>query len=346
VLTLDHNQVPSTQTNFPVVAWNGFTLGSSRIQNASCFDVIFTGDSAGTTKIPWEVESCNQSTGAMVAHFLVASLSSSADTKVYVSYDNGSVSTAQNTGANGPTHVWDSNYVRVYHLADNAATTAVVDSTTTQNGVSTANTSTLQAAGEVNGSLNLGTSDYFSQGGALAFTGATAAWTLSAWFKTTAGDAQIFGLQNNSTRDPVIDLGIGQSILCGGLCNGSGSPGFYVQDNTASGGAGNNTTVTALNDGAWHYLVLTRDSSKNLKVYADCSGTPVFTATDTMGTGQTFDLVGGNIGEDTIFFGARSSTMAMDEARISITNRSANWITAECNNQKLGSSFIAVGGEQ
>ena len=52
MLTIDHLQVPSTQTNFPVVA--RVSLGASRIQNSLCYDFIVTSDTSGATPIPWK----------------------------------------------------------------------------------------------------------------------------------------------------------------------------------------------------------------------------------------------------------------------------------------------------
>jgi hypothetical protein len=124
---------------------------SSRIQNASCFDVIFTSDSSGTTKIPWEVESCNQSTRAMVAWFLVSSMSSSADTKVYVHYDNGSISAPENTGGNAPAAIWDSNFKAVWHLGD-GTTLSGFDSTT--NAVTLTKYGATATTGELDGAVS------------------------------------------------------------------------------------------------------------------------------------------------------------------------------------------------
>jgi hypothetical protein len=283
VLTIDHTQIPSTLTNFPVTAWNSFTLGASRIQNASCFDVIFTSDSAGTTKIPWEIESCVQATGAIVAHFLDASASSTVDGKFYVSYQNAAISTAQNTAGNAPTAVWDSSYKRVYHMANNAATTTVTDSTTTANGTSVNNTSTMQNPGELGGSFTFASTDRVSVA-PITFTGATAAWTLSAWIKTSAGDMQIFGFRSSVNAQPVLDIVVGNNAISN---SGTGKPAFLVRDDAGNGLTGAPVAAAAVNDNAWHYLVASRDSSKSILIYID--GSVVVSGADTMTTSTTFD---------------------------------------------------------
>ncbi len=332
-LTIDHTQIPSNQTNFPVTIWNGFTLGAGKIQNVSCFDVIFISDSTGTTLIPWEVESCNQATGVMVVHFLDAAASSTVDGKFYISYGNAAIVIAQNTGANGPTHVWDANYVRVYHLADNAATTTVVDSTATAvNGTSSSNTSAFQGAGELNGSFNYGvnTHNYFTAGN-LAFTGATATWSIECWFKFTGVAPILVGLRNSTNAQPIIDVQLDGTTF---FAN------FTIRADDSSG-LTNATGATALNDGNWHHIVITRTSAKLDTLYVDAINET--SATDTMTSGQTFDTTYSAFAKDIYNFNFAPDIQ--DEVRVSTVDRSANWITAEYNNQKPASTFITIGSE-
>jgi hypothetical protein len=62
-LTIDHTKCGSANSSgFPVlVSINHSTLkdlahGGHVFYNTTGYDIIFTSDSAGTTKIPWEVE--------------------------------------------------------------------------------------------------------------------------------------------------------------------------------------------------------------------------------------------------------------------------------------------------
>src|SRR5580658_7008317 len=97
-LTINSSQVGgATLSNFAVLTENAsgpLTLGAPRIQNSNCYDVVFTSDSAGALRIPWEMESCTPSTGAVIAWVKVASISASANTTFYVSYDNPFILTA------------------------------------------------------------------------------------------------------------------------------------------------------------------------------------------------------------------------------------------------------------
>ena len=60
----------------------------------------------------------------------VPTVSASANTVIYMWYDNPDISTTQSNA----TGTWDSNYQAVWHMADNAASTTIVDSTTQNNG--------------------------------------------------------------------------------------------------------------------------------------------------------------------------------------------------------------------
>lgn len=84
------------------------------------YDLIFTSDSGGTTKIPWEVESYDGAAGTLLA-WVKTTCNHTTDQVIYVFYGDSGVNTAQNTGSFTPANVWDSNYKTVLHMADNAA---------------------------------------------------------------------------------------------------------------------------------------------------------------------------------------------------------------------------------
>src|ERR1035437_8448915 len=112
-LTIDHTKCGSANSSsFPVlVSLSDATFKdashSGHVQSSSGYDIIFTSDSAGTTKIPWEIESYDNVNGVLVAWVNVATVSHTVDTVIYVFYGDASISTAQNTGTKGPTNVWD-----------------------------------------------------------------------------------------------------------------------------------------------------------------------------------------------------------------------------------------------
>lgn len=317
MLTLDHLQVPSTQTNFPVAV--AATLGSSRLQNAACFDLIFTSDSSGSTKIPWEIESCNQGTGAIVAWVLVASLSSSSDTKVYVHYQNASISTAQNTGGNAPTAVWDSNFKAVWHNN----TTSGADSTS--NAVNLTNHGAAATTGVIGGAVQYTIAGPNYQDGSTTPTGSTADnFTLSAWVYPT-----------NNTTD------LQDAIYSGGPSTGFGiairSNGDWHIDmlNVTLFDTGAAVTVNA-----WQYLVLQRVSGTSTLYVNNVAAPSTTTATPNPFCCGNYMSIGGEANGLNYFYDGR-----VDEVRTSQSVRSADWMTCEYNNQKPSSTFVSVGSE-
>jgi hypothetical protein len=104
-----------------------------------------------------------------------------------------------------------------------------------------------------------------------------------------------------------------------------------------SGGVGYFDTATILSVNNWYYVVGTYNSATNaLNVFINGS------LDANSGTG-----VGGLVSStDPVYIGNSGSnffTGTIDESRISNTARSADWITAEYNNQKASSAFLSVG---
>ena len=324
VLTVDRTQVGgSTLTNFPVLVQA--TLGSSRINNANCYDVIYTSDSGGTTPVPWEQESCTQSTGAVIAWVLCASCSASANTVLYVSYDNASISTAQNTGANGPTHVWDSSYQAVWHFP-NGSTLTTNDSTSNAHNLT--NTGSVAAtSGQIDGAALFSGSNHLDTASNAMISGAsqiaiecwvnyTGSSNLADWFMQYTSS----GLYAEATGgNTLIEFGVGSASNRGDFALPSGLTHFVmVYDGTQSTNA---TRLTLWYNG----------------VQQTASG---FTGT----IPASFPAVTGPFvlaSQDVARFAG-----VFDEFRVSVgTARSAAWITASYNNQKTSSTFLTVGSE-
>src|SRR5437660_4509790 len=112
-ITIDHTKVPNTdQSNFPVLltgtyAYLATISNGGNVTSNNGYDIIFTSDAAGTTVLPYERESYNYFTGAVLFWVKAPTLSHTTDTVVYMFYGNGAVTTDQSN----KTGVWDSNYV-------------------------------------------------------------------------------------------------------------------------------------------------------------------------------------------------------------------------------------------
>lgn len=316
-LTVDHTQVGgSTLTNFAVLVQA--TLGASRIQNVNGFDVVFTSDAGGTTLIPWEMESVNQSTGAIVAWVLGASVSSSVNTVLYVSYDNVSITTAQNTGGLAPANVWDASYAGVWHLANPSS---LVDSTS--NNITTTNNGTTATAGEINGGVaGNGTSEYVSMAGAAGLN-LNRSFTISGWVNRSSAI---------SGSEAVVSANTNSWYL------GTFTDHFrFLKSQVAD--LGSNTT--GLTTGTWYYIVVTIGAGTPFTGTFYLNGSPDGTFSSSVTFSQFgAETIGADVGGISDWY-----TGTEDEIRVSNVVRSAGQITAEYNNQVSGSTFVAVGGE-
>jgi len=121
-ITIDHDQVPSAQTNFPVLI--NLSSDNELKTNAKSdgSDIAFV-DSTESTQYHHEIEHYKSSTGRLVAWVNVTSLSAVADTTLYMYY--GYAAASNQTVKTG---VWDSNYVSVWHL-EGSNHNSITDST-------------------------------------------------------------------------------------------------------------------------------------------------------------------------------------------------------------------------
>jgi len=316
-LTVNGSQVGgSTLTNFGVLV-NG-TLGASRIQNSSCYDVIFTSDPAGTAKIPWEVEECTQSTGAIVAWAGLSSISPSANTTFYISYGNSSVSTAQNTGSYQPCNVWDSNYARVFHLG-NGATLSLSDSTC--NSYNLTNSGLVAGIGQVDGGAVGNTTS--ASGPDTGLPSGGAARTLETWFNMSS-------------------FSVGHDLLQ----FGTSGTNHELQNVAISGnqlawfGWSDDFTVSyAFTVGTWYYFAGTYDGTSTATMYINNASLGTHSmAWNTTLNGTLY------LGKDT-YGGSQYLLGTMDELRISKIQRSTGYLTAQWNQMQTGSTFLTIGSE-
>lgn len=313
-VTIDHTKVPSTQTNFPVLVSvtdaDLKTVGNGGyVQNSSGYDIGFYSDSGLTTKLDWETERYIATTGEVVYWVRIASLSSSTDTVFYMAFGDSGISTDQSN----KTGVWDSNFKGVWHLPD-GTTLGVTDSTSNaNNGTNSGATAT---TGKIDGGMAVTGGQYFS-----VPLGAGFPWTLSAWIKPsgTSGHRGFWGAPYLSTAALEIRLVDGNNKI--NILHSNVS-----SDYTSSGSA---------SSGSWTKVDVTVDGSGNFNVYINGALDGSYTNATAFSQTSTFIGVRNEYGE---FFEG-----SIDDPKISDSVRSANWITAEYNNQSSPSTFEAFG---
>lgn len=334
-VTIDHTKCGSSNSSSFTVAfvgtyaWLATVANSGYVQSASGYDIVFSTDQS--TILNFERVSWTASTGACEFHVSVATVSHSADTVLYIYYGNSSVTTDQQNASS----TWDSHFMLVEHMADNAANTNVVDSTSHgYTGTNAANTSTKSTAAEIgNGLTYNGTTDYTQIGYQANLN--TAKFTVSAWVKVSGGSGTYRAIA--SSRDS----------------SGSNSKGWILyanSNNFFSGWMGINdgggdwnaaTSSSTITNGNWYLVHFTYDGTTGT-LYVN--GSSVATKTSTYVQNTTYNTrVGAGQNETSAGFFFNG---VLDEVRYADTNRSADWITTEYNNQSAPSTFYTIGSQQ
>ena len=318
-ITLTHTQVSNTdQAGFPVLIAGTYpelatAANGGKVTNANGYDIIFTSDANGFSRLNFERESYSAN-GQVVFWVRVPNLSHTTDTVIYAFYGNTAVTTDQSNKSG----TWDSNFRATYHLGE--STGPYQDSTANANATA-GNSSPTQVNGKI--------------GKAQQFNAANSQY-LGAQNTVTSGNALMLEGWLNVTSpagNPVVIDNREQTALRGGVLYldtaASNHAAFYINN------VANIEGTVNLADGAWHHLVGTYDGA-TMKLYVD--GSLVKT-----GIGGTFaGFVPG-----TILLGRASGTSTytnglVDEVRVSSVARSADWVATEYSNQNNPASFYSV----
>jgi uncharacterized RmlC-like cupin family protein len=308
-----------------------------KLANASGFDFIFTSDNAGLHAIAYERAIQNVTTGAAELWVRIASLSSSADTKIYLFYHNPTVSTDQSSHAN----VWDGNYVAVHHLSTLTGTYVTApDSTGNGNNL----------ASRLSAALPVGTNGVV--GGGANFSG-TAAFDCNTPTCSAAGG---FPSAAPFTLEGWFNVN-GQSTVGGAYCIGANTQGerwevWWSGSDWAIEGTNVVVSFPGVARTGWHRIVTVLPSGQTTyigaKVYVDGVSQ---TLVNNLNGGTTVNIVNGGSDSYNVsglcgtLFLTSSFTGLEDEIRISKTERSQDWVTTDYNNESNPGMFYAVGSE-
>jgi hypothetical protein len=320
-------------TNFPVLVSctctylktgaNGGQIQKTATLNGQTVpvDLIFTSDAAGQTLLNWEVASYNASTGAIEVWVKIPTLSATADTVIYMWYNNANIAA---TYLGSATSAWDANYQAIYHLPDGTTLSANDSTSNANNGTNHSGTA---ATGQIDGAISLnGTSQYASVADAASLR--LSNFTLSAWVNfssVTASYNTILEKSSNGTTDNYYMLYHSSTLECGFTTGGS-----TFHSHTSA------WTPTA---GTWYHVVCTYDGAHMITYVNGVSTSASETNTPNTSAGG-LDLGASTYNNNNNWF--RGS---IDEARISAIARSADWIKTEYTNQNSPSTFTAVGSQ-
>lgn len=320
-ITIDYTRTGTgPHTNFPVlVSITDADLQSKALANGN--DVLFT-LSDGTTKLDHEIESYASGTGTLVAWVEIPSLSSTANTVIYMYYGYTSAASQQNV--NG---TWNTNYRGVWHLNNDSFSDA------TSTGNNAVNSGTVNsAAAKVAGGRSFATNGSYMRVPTSGWSASNG--TVSLWINSNAFSGSrhqyIFGHTTQPSYANRIQL--------------------YTDDaggNFDLGLGGSHTVATAMQAfaaGQWYYVTLTW-SGGNYNVYVNGAARASGTYTN-LTTLHSFAHIGKQGNEVNPGSPDESFDGFMDEVRVSNTARSAGWILTEYNNQNSPSTFYSIGTEQ
>jgi len=343
-VTIDSSQVPSTQTDFPVLVKLDSDSDLASDAQADADDILFT-SSNGTTKLSHEIEDFNSETGALAAWVKVPSLSGSASTTLYLYYGNAGASSQQDVN-----NVWDVNFLMVQHLNESPANdvNGHNDSTSNDNDGMPKNfdgtsTSTTNADGNIDGAdVFDGTDDYVDLPASSSIV-ASEPFTLSAWIITDTQQGTW------DTEGRIINLhraggsySSGAAIYAGGPAGDQGGDAddicYIYYTGVEHKWLCYQTTSPVYHDGSGHLISVTHDGS-TAKLYYD--GVEVATRSDSFGDLGTATAKIGSFNTTTRLFEG-----TIDEARISNKVRDVNWISTSYNNQASPSTFLSLGSEE
>jgi RHS repeat-associated protein len=359
-IVIDHTKIPNTDlTNFPFLFNTtdpslATTANGGQVTSSSGYDIFFSTDPNGLSKLDHELEEYDPVHGQVIAWVRIPNLSHTTDTVLYMFYGNPNIIASQQNS----TAVWDSDYTAVYHMAT-VGTSGTTDSTVNRNN-SLAISSVTAASGEIDGAggfngtsssiqipetdfPNFPTGQYSNVG--LPASGGPSGFSTSfgLWFKTaSAGGILMQSTNLTCTFYVLVTCSTTGPIQAGDTPAGSWDPFMYVDDNGKLN-AGGLVSPIAYNDNNWHFAVWTLATSGSDSLYVDGQN---------VASGQ--GGVGGYAPDYAYFLGATYTQQAsegnwdwlyfngsIDEVTVSDIPRSSDWIQTEYNNQKSPATFYS-----
>ena len=290
------------------------------------FDIYFSADPQGTTRLAHEVELYTPDTGTLTAWVKIPSLVPT--TVIYLHYGDPAITTSQEAVS----EVWSGGFAFVMHLED------LTDATGHSTSLGSQNVTT--AGGKLDQAMAFnGVSSQLGAGSATAIDDVFAAGgTAEGWFYANSYGESSYGRlfdkgEENGWGIYVANVGgIALQALAfrhGGL---GGSIGSWFTPNGS----------VAL--GAWHHAAIVYDQSS-------AANDPTMYLDGVAMTAGQYDVPSGPMDSDaaaSLTIGNRTSLDrtfdgTLDEMRLSSVVRDADWIATEVRNQDDPTAFYAIG---
>ena len=327
-LTIAGAEVPSPLAGFPVLVrtFADSDLASSAHPNAR--DIHF--EDANGQPLPFERARYNRINGTLTAWVKVDL--TGADQLIYLRYGDRTLTEQSN-----PAAVWDNSYAGVWHLEESPsgpyrdATGAGHDSTS------------IAGVTRIGGHVGVAVEIDPSNGGiVVGDVAATGDITISAWLDvaTLTNEHLIVTkrdfISNLAEYELLADRSLPGDLRFSYNIDGALAYAWHAQSALLQEGAG------------WQHVTVTHRTGQPAHFHLD--GAAAIVGTQASGVGAPARQ--SHPGIDTVLgggIGAPANTNwsgGLDEVRISTVVRSQDWITAEYNNQRSGSTFLTIGAEE
>jgi hypothetical protein len=327
-ILIDHAQVQANLTDFPVLINQTSDSGLVSHAQSNGNDIVFS-SSDGVTKLSHQIEKYVSATGALVAWVKVPSISSSADTKLYMYYGNPTCGSQQD-----PKNVWDGYFKGVWHLNEDPSGTAPQMKDSTSNGNNGTSAGVMmtsdQVPGRIDGSLDFdGSNDEIICGNAASLQ-ITTEITIEAWARTSSTGATRGIVSKHNSAAPYNGYQLRKY-----------SDDYYRFATGNPNGAGQYiASDSAYTDSGWHYIVGVRRSGTNY-LYIDGVQQTATTTYAITESGVNFVIGRAYAGYDNFWW-----LGDIDEVRVSNMGRSASWVATCYNNQNSPSTFYSVSSNE
>ena len=320
-ITIESDQVTANLTNFPSVYHETDTDLQKALANGFDFRVT----EGETTEVAYERNFWDDATGEILL-WIKTNPNASTDTDYYLYYGNSSETIDQAD----PEAVWDSNYRAVYHLGD--SDTPVLDSTSNDFDLTESGDPTYQQSGQIKYAVDYDGNGDDHRSGILVWDG-VGEFTAEIWFKTTISNSPNLIVQR------VTPAGSQGTALWVMRLNGDELSNLVR--NTSNQLVDISTTVGSLNDGNWHYGVISRDGSDNIYVRVDGGNEVSSSRSGTLAEAGKELRLASYLNDNTEILDGE-----LTEGRVSDTYRNNDWTDTSYNNQNTPSTFWITGAEE
>lgn len=358
-ITIDNAKVGGDEVDFPLVINiasdnNLRTVGNGgQIQNTDATgtiignvtvpaDLVFSPNSDGSAPYDFEYEYYDATTGALIAHVRLPTMSSGTPTVLYMAYGDAGVVASQETIAT----VWDASFKAVHHK-HGAAWAEILDSTATGSDADgEGGNPTYQHPSQIGYGVDYDGDDCHTLNGVLANIEGLNEGTFECWFTQDANGLNCaFFISDKDSNNDFAGMFIGAWT------------GDYADESLAwivrRGGA------TALymvvrnghdfyNDGDRHHVVVITGDGAN-RIIIDGVNQAITFAAGAINTNEFTNINN----PDTMWMAGRKITAGnnyltgeLDEIRISNSARSTNWAVSCYNNQFSPGTFYSIGAQQ